>query len=259
MSFAIETIGLTKYFSKVCALENVNLGIAKGELFGLVGPNGAGKTTLLRILSTLILPTSGECYINGYSLSEEKEIQKVKSSINLVSDEERSFYWRLTGRQNLQFFAQLYGISSTGTIKKRIEEIAELLEIEAQLDLMFKDYSSGIKQKMAIARSLINKPQVIFMDEPTRNLDLKIKRKLYGFIKEKLIAEEGRTILLVSHQLDEVAQVCNRIAIIDRGKIVAQGTLEELRQTCQTLEVARIKTDDSSNGSSLEEIFVAVT
>lgn len=258
MSFAIETIGLTKYFSKACVLENVNLGIAKGELFGLVGPNGAGKTTLLRILSTLILPTKGECYINGYRLSEEKEIQKVKSSINLVSDEERSFYWRLTGRQNLQFFARLYGITSQA-IKKRIEEIAELLEIEAQLDLMFKDYSSGIKQKMAIARSLINKPQVILMDEPTRNLDLKIKRKLYGFIKEKLIAEEGRTILLVSHQLDEVAQACNRIAIIDRGKIVAQGTLEQLRQTCQALEVTSVKTEDSSNGSSLEEIFVAVT
>ena len=121
MNYAIDTTGLTKYFSKFCALENINLRVPRAEFFGLVGPNGAGKTTLLRILATLVAPTSGKCLINGYDLSIENHLEGIKRSINLVSDEERTFYWRLTGRQNLHFFASLYDIPSE-IIKKRINE-----------------------------------------------------------------------------------------------------------------------------------------
>lgn len=258
MSFAIETIGLTKYFSRFCALKNINLKVTEGDILGLVGPNGAGKTTLLRILSTLILPTSGECYINGYSVYKDKDMEKIKSSINLVSDEERSFYWRLTGRQNLRFFARLYDISSW-TMKQRIEETAGLLEMETHLDKMFKDYSSGMKQKLAIARSLINNPRVILMDEPTRNLDLKTRRRLYSFIKKELVGKEKISVILASHQLDEVAQVSTHIAIIDKGEIAAQGTLDELRRNYPAATSLNEAYKDEGEGASLDEIFIAAT
>ena len=246
MTLAIETIGLTKRFSGVYPLRDVNLQIKKGEIFGLVGPNGAGKTTLLRILSTLILPTSGDCFINGYNLSKNKDSEKVKSLINLVSDEERSFYWRLTGRQNLEFFAALYNLTRN-KIKQRIREIAYQLEIEDKLDTMFKDYSSGIKQKMAIARSLLNNPEIIFMDEPTRNLDPCAKRKLFDFIQGQLINQEKKTVLLVSHQLDEVSSICHRIAIINQGRIVVAGTLGEL---CSIYKISE---------DNLDKVFIAAT
>lgn len=252
MTSAIETIGLKKYFSKFCALADIDLHVPKGQLFGLVGPNGAGKTTLLRILSTLILPTSGRCLINGYDLSNDRDMTDIKRSINFVSDEERTFYWRLTGRQNLYFFASLYDIPSR-LIRQRIEEAAWLLEIEDKLDSMFKDYSSGIKQKLAIARSLLNRPQLILMDEPTKNLDVKIKKKLYSFMKSELIAGGGMTILMSSHQLDEIAQVCDRIAIIDKGRVIAQGTLNELRQS------EKFIVSSEAGNASLDEIFVAMT
>jgi len=231
MDFVISTRGLTKVFAKHCVLDGINLDIARGKLFGLVGPNGAGKTTFLRILSTLILPTSAGCYINGYSVSNEKDAGRIRSFINLVSEEERSFYWRLTGRQNLRFFGSLYNIQAH-SLENRIKETASLLEIENQLDCMFKDYSSGTKQKMAIARGLLNNPEIIFMDEPTRNLDVKIKRKIYEFIKFKLVDTEGKTIVLASHHLDEVERFCDYILFMDKSKIVMHDTLEQAGMLC---------------------------
>lgn len=261
MPYAIETVNLTKYFTPtpglgrllahpfrkrevVKAVEDVNIQVKRGEIFGLLGPNGAGKTTLLKLLSTLILPTRGEAYVNGYNILKEEA--GVKESIGLVTGEERSFYWRLTGRQNLRFFAILYNLSST-QIKRRIGEVAELLEIEGMLNISFKEYSTGMKQRLSLARSLLPNPQILFMDEPTKSLDPIAAKNLRSFIREKLVSQEKRTVFLTTHQMNEAQEICDRLAIIDKGKIKACGTLTELRK------------EAGLPGADLEKIFAHFT
>lgn len=248
MEFAIETVGLTKYFfprkrfrkRPVKAVEDVNLKIKKGELFAILGPNGAGKTTLLKLLSTLILPTRGTAYLNGHALSQEN---KVKASIGLVTGEERSFYWRLSGRENLLFFAALYNLKRAG---KRIEELIALLRIEG-IDRRVQEYSTGMKQRLALARSLLNDPPVLLMDEPTKSLDPLAAQNLRKLIKERLSAKEGKAVLFTTHRLEEAENFSHRIGIMDKGRLKAQGTLEELRELVQI------------PGSSLQNILEALT
>jgi ABC-2 type transport system ATP-binding protein len=184
VNIAIETTDLSKHFIQkpflgnkktVRAVQNINLQVREGELFGLVGPNQAGKTTLIKLLCTLILPTSGNAIVRGYDTSSQQD--QVKSSIGLVAGEDRSFYWRLTGRQNLHFFTSLYGLSFYDA-KKRINEILDFLEIGEMADVPFQSYSSGIKQRMHIARSLLNDPQVLFLDEAMKSLDPHTAHKL---------------------------------------------------------------------------------
>ena len=261
MSYAIETVNLTKYFTPtpglgrllahpfrkkgiVKAVEEVNIQVKRGEIFGLLGPNGAGKTTLLKLLSTLILPTRGEAYVNGYNVLKDEA--GVKESIGLVTGEERCFYWRLTGRQNLEFFAILYNLSST-QIKKRMGEVAELLEIEGMLNISFKEYSTGMKQRLSLARSLLPNPQILFMDEPTKSLDPTAAKNLRTFIREKLISQQKKTVFLTTHQMNEAQELCDRIAIIDKGQIKACGTLTELRRKAKTPK------------ATMEEIFAHFT
>lgn len=242
MEYAIEILNLTKKFQKtkrfrdifmhpfrkkeILALDKVNLKIKKGELFGILGPNGAGKTTLIKILCTLILPTSGTAYINGYNIVEEEE--QVKASIGLVTGEERSFYWRLTGRQNLEFFASLLGFN-VQKAKKRVIEVLDIVGLKDKAEEKFQNYSTGMKQKMAIARGLINSPEILFMDEPTKSLDPSASHNLREFIKKKLVKEHGKTVFLSTHHLDEAEHLCDRIAIINKN-IKASGTLKELRK-----------------------------
>lgn len=256
MPHAIETISLTKKFRQnrslfrsqkdkvVQAVDGVDLQVRKGELFGLVGPNRAGKTTLLKLLSTLILPTSGKASINGYDILREEE--KVRASIGLVTGGERSFYWRLTGRQNLRFFATLYNLSRLEA-KKRIDELLELLELKEQADVQFQQYSTGIKQRMAVARCLLNDPEVLFMDEPTKSLDPGAAHKLREFIKDELVGRKGKTILFVTHQMAEAEDICDRVAIMDDGKIKACGSMDELRRAV------------GLEGATLDEVFREVT
>ncbi len=258
MSYIIETIDLAKEFRQnksffslrspknkvIRAVDEVNLQVRRGELFGLVGPNRAVKTTLLKLLSTLILPTSGKASVNGYDILREEE--KVRASIGLVTEGERSFYWRLTGRQNLRFFASLYNLSSLEA-KKKIDELLELLEIEEQADIQFQQYSTGIKQRMAVARCLLNDPAVLFMDEPTKSLDPGAAHKLRRFIKDELVGRKEKTVLFVTHQMVEAEEICNRVAIMDDGKIKACGSLDELRK------IAGLE------GATLDEIFREIT
>ncbi len=244
MSFAIEVVSISKQYPKIkslknlilhpftdettTAIEDISFQINEGELFGFLGPNGAGKTTLIRILCTTVLPTSGTAYLNGYDVVKDQ--YQVRNIIGLVTSDERSFFWRLTGRQNLEFFAALYNIPKN-EIRKRIDEMLKLLELNEIADNRFKDYSTGTKQKMAIARGLINNAKIILMDEPTKGLDVETADILRSFIKNKLIGEDKRTVLLTTHHLHEAEKICDKIAIIDRGKIKAFGTLEELRNT----------------------------
>ncbi len=256
MSYAIETVNLTKYFTPtpgiksllapslrkrevIRAVEEVNIQVKGGEIFGLLGPNGAGKTTLLKLLSTLILPTKGTAYINGYQIAKDDE--KIKSSIGLVTGEERSFYWRLTGRQNLEFFAALYNLFRDQT-KIRIEELLNLLEIEKP-DKRFQEYSTGMKQRMALARCLLSDPPILLMDEPTKSLDPLTAKNLRVFIKKELVKRRKKTLLFTTHHLGEVKDLCDRIAIMDQGRIKAWGNLDELRRKVNAPE------------ATLEELF----
>src|SRR3989338_2498774 len=160
MSYLIETIGITKHFPKTTALKGINLQVKEGEIFCLLGPNGSGKTTLLKILATLILPTGGTAYINGFEIISQP--MAVKASIGLVTGEERSFYWRLTGRENLEFYATLYNLRP-GIAKDRINYLINLLKIESP-DRRVGEYSAGMKQRLGIARGLLHDPSVLLMD-----------------------------------------------------------------------------------------------
>lgn len=249
MPNAIDISNLSKtFFSRsspwgkkkaTIVLSDVNLSLKEGECLALLGPNGAGKTTLIKILCSLILPDSGEIKIAGYNINSQGELNK--SKIGLVTGEERSFYWRLTGRQNLDFFATLYSLHPQ-MIKQRIRELTDLLEIE-ELDKPFFNYSTGTKHRLSIARCLIHNPGIIFMDEPTKSLDIESTNKFRNFIKEKLIKEMQKTILFVTHQAQEAEQLADRCAIIDKGGIKICGTPNEikLKFPSHTLEDAYLK------------------
>jgi ABC-2 type transport system ATP-binding protein len=242
LRYTIETHNLTKKFTlpkgfsdffmhpfrkdEITAIEEVNIKIEKGELFGILGPNGAGKTTLIKMLCTLISPTEGTAYVNGYDIA--KDSGKVRESIGFITADERSFYWRLTGRQNLKFFASLHNLYSYDA-EKRVDEVLSLIGLENRANDRFLSYSAGMKQRMAIARGLLNDPAVVFMDEPTRALDPGAAQNLRKFIKEHIITEQEKTVFLSTHHLGEAEQLCDRIVIIDEGKIKVIGTIEELK------------------------------
>lgn len=244
MSYVIETINLTKRFplpksygellmhplrrKTITALENVNIQVKKGEIFGLLGPNGAGKTTLIKILCTLIMPTEGSAFVNGYDVTRNgKHIRKI---FGYVISEERSFYWRLTGRQNLKFFAKLNNIPAC-QINRRIEEVVELTGLRDYINKRFHDYSTGTKQKLAIARGMFTDPQIIFFDEPTRSLDPVTANNLRKFIKEVIVSEKKKTVIIATNNMHEAEELCDRIAIINKGRVKYCGLLEEAKGT----------------------------
>lgn len=243
MAHAIQTNGLTKEFTRgkknTLAVNNVGLEVEDGELFGLLGPNGAGKTTLIKILCCLILPTKGKAQVAGIDIVKNED--KAKSVIGLVSGEERSFYWRLTGRQNLHFFSSLYNLPGAQA-RERINKLLDYLEIK-EADKRFQEYSTGTKQRLAIARGLLHDPGIIFMDEPTKSLDPIAADNLRKFIKEKLVGEQKKTVFFATHNLKEAHELCSRLALMDKGEVKASGTVAQLRQ--QT----------GNPGSSIEEIF----
>ncbi|HDH13549.1 MAG TPA: ABC transporter ATP-binding protein [Nitrospirae bacterium] len=223
------------------ALEDVSFSLKKGKILGVLGPNGAGKTTLLKILATLILPDKGSVLINGWSVGIDDN--KIKSLIGLVSSQERSFYWRLTGRQNLEFFALMYDLENPGN---KIEELFDLFEIDYQ-DNRFDSYSTGMKQKFALMRGLLNDPGLLLLDEPTRSLDYTTSLNFRNFIKENLVLEKGKTVVFTSHNMDEAMHFCDIFMILHKGRLYAMGTLDELRKKI------------NNQTASLGEIFVKLT
>ncbi len=231
MAYLIETSNLTKHFTlkgKICkAVSDVNIKVDEGELLGLLGPNGAGKTTLIKMLCTLILPTRGNAMIGGRDIVKDEKI--VRNSIGLINGGERSFYWRLTGRENLEFFASLYNLTVIET-KKRVNEIVGLLEMKSIIDQPFQSYSTGMKQRMSIARGLLPDPPVLFIDDLSKNLDPNVAETLRLFIKKKLVEERGKTIVLATHDIEEAELICDRIVIMNKGRICKTGTVWELNQ-----------------------------
>ncbi|MGH9392254.1 MAG: ABC transporter ATP-binding protein, partial [Vicinamibacteria bacterium] len=209
----------------VQALERVSFSVDAAQLFGFLGPNGAGKTTLIKILTTLILPTSGRAVVGGADVVHESDA--VKRRIGVIMSDERSFYWRLTGRQNLGFFATLHGFRGRERAR-RIDELLEILGIADKADERFSNYSSGMKQKLAIARGLISDPAILFFDEPTRSLDPISAVQIRSFVRERLVGALGKTVFLTTHNLYEAEEISDRIGIINRGRILAVGTVGEI-------------------------------
>ncbi|MFP3065468.1 MAG: ABC transporter ATP-binding protein [Sulfolobus sp.] len=241
----IETVNLTKIFKikrkEIKALDSVSINVEKGKIGALVGHNGAGKTTLLKILSTLILPTSGDAFVNGYSVTREEK--KVRENIGLVTVSERAFYYRLTALDNLIFFSSLQGLSLSDA-RKRANQLLDFLGLSEWKNVPYMKFSTGMQKKLALARALITDPPVLLMDEPTLGLDLVSAREFRATIR-KLKEEENKTILLSSHYLKEIEELADIIFLIKKGKIVASGTLDELkRMTGKVLEIVTNKIND---------------
>lgn len=227
----------------IVALDNINLSVEKGELFGLLGPNGAGKTTLVKILSTLIIPDKGTALVNGYDILKNPD--KVRASIGVVSSGERSLYWKLTAKENLEYFARLYKVPEEVS-RKRIKELLSMMELEDRANELVEKYSSGMKQKLAIARAILHDPEILLLDEPTLGLDPSFSRSIRNFIKEDLNRKQGKTILLTTHYMEEADQLCDRIAFINKGKIITVDTPEKLKAMIGKHEVLKVVVTNAS-------------
>ena len=221
----------------VPALNRISLRVEKGQIFALLGPNGAGKSTLIKMLCSLILPDRGKIKIAGYDLKTQEA--RARSKISLVTGEERSLYWRLTGRQNLEFFGAMYNLTKA-EIKQRINRINQTLEID-DLDKPFENYSTGMKQRVGLARGLISNPEIIFMDEPTRSMDPSSANNFRIFIKERLAGELKKTVFFATHQTEEAEELADKIAIISKGKIKACGNIAESNLKFGLKKNARLK------------------
>lgn len=215
----------------VTALDEMNLEVRQGEVFGLLGPNGAGKTTLLKILCTLLLPTGGRAIINGHGVVEDP--RRVRQAVGYCLDTERSFYYRLTGRQNLAFFATLNNLPSREATS-RSAEVLEMVGLNGAAGDPFMTYSKGMQQKLGLARALLTNPAVLLLDEPTKSLDPGAAAQFRRFLRSTLAEKLGKTVLLVTHSLEETCECCDRVAIMDQGRIAFQGTGPEVRGFLQT-------------------------
>jgi ABC-2 type transport system ATP-binding protein len=219
------------------ALREVSFDVREGEIFGLIGRNGAGKTTLTKIVATLVQPTEGTVKVTGFDSVRDEE--RVRAQVGLASAEERSFYWRLTVEQNLTFFARLYGLGARAA-RRRIEELIELFELTELRRRRFGELSTGNKQRMSVARALLNSPPVLLLDEPTRSLDPLAAARMRELIGSLARGERRVTVLLTSHNLAEVEELCERIAVISRGRIRAIDTPQNLRAEHRQHERVRI-------------------
>jgi ABC-2 type transport system ATP-binding protein len=232
---AIETRGITRVFesrkgflfgevTRTEALRGVDLSVETGSIFGLLGPNGAGKTTLVKILSTLLLPTSGTALVLGHDVA--KETAWLRPRIGLVLGGERGLYSRVSARENLRYFADLYGIPTLER-EERIRAVLERVGLTESADRRVEEYSRGMKQKLHIARGILHRPQVLFLDEPTIGLDPKSARETRKLVRS--LISDGVTILLTTHYMFEAEELCPELAILSKGRIVARDTVAGLR------------------------------
>jgi len=250
MKPAVETEALTRVFTPkkkegeaVRALDGVDLRIERGELFGILGPNGAGKTTLLKILSTLLLPTSGKAYVAGFDV--ETAYNDVRTRINMVSGGEISGYGLLTVKENLWMFSQFYGIRSKVALK-RIDEMLEEFGLSDKKEAKVRTLSTGQRQKMNVIRGFVTDPDIIFLDEPTLGLDVNASRVIRNYIMDWLKDKPEKTVVLTTHYMVEADELCDRIAIIDNGRILACDTPERLKKmvrmnTTLSMDVSKLK------------------
>jgi ABC-2 type transport system ATP-binding protein len=212
----------------VHALQDVSLNIMEGEVYGVLGPNGSGKTTLLKILSTILTPSSGQARVFGLDIATQDYL--VRDLVALVTAEDRSFYWRLTARENLSFFATLYGLDSV-TAARKINDLFKLFELTKAADRRVGEFSTGMKQKLAIARGLLSSPRLLFLDEPTRGMDPASAHALLSMVQSRLIDYFDNTVILTTHIMREVETLCQRVGVLRYGKLAYSGGPQELKKS----------------------------
>jgi ABC-2 type transport system ATP-binding protein len=260
MNLAIKTTNLGRVYRlrnarkaeprTLTALEGVDLEVRPGELFGLLGPNGAGKTTLIKILTTLLAPTSGTAQVAGYDVV--KETNQIRQRINMVSGGESSGYGLLTVRENLWMFSQFYGMPSAAA-NQRIKELLEVVGMGDRINTKSSDLSTGLRQKMNIVRGFLTDPQVLFLDEPTLGLDVGAARDVRRFVRSWVDDNPTRTLLLTTHYMVEADELCDRVAIINKGKVLACDTPDRLKRSLQHEAIFRMEVSPL-NGMSLSAI-----
>ena len=209
---------------KVKALDSVNICIETGQILGVVGSNGAGKTTLLRILADLLEADSGTVSICGQML--DKDSFRIRSHIGYVSSDERSFFWRLTGRENLEFFARLYGLSA-GQSKRRTAVLIKQFGFENKADQLFRDYSAGMRKKVSVMRSLLHEPSLLLLDEVTNSLDPGSAKMVKDMVRRYVSQQKGCAAVWSTHRLEEISQICDKVVMIDSGRIISGGLVED--------------------------------
>jgi ABC-2 type transport system ATP-binding protein len=242
LQHSIETRDLVRIFKgqdkPVKALDKVSISIEEGEIFGLLGPNGAGKTTLIKVLTTLLLPTSGEAYVGGFDVI--KEPNKVRKIISLVSGGETPGYGILSSKENLWFFSQLYGLSSSSA-KEEIKRLIADLDFEEYANMRMSKLSTGYKQRLNLARGLLNNPKILFLDEPTLGLDVLTSKKLRTYIVDWAKREKKGTVLLTTHYMAEADEMCDRVAIIDRGRILVCDSPLTLKENLKENVIMKVE------------------
>ena len=236
---AITINNLTKKFEDKTALENLSLEVQKGELFGLLGPNGAGKTTMINVICGLIKPTSGTAQILGYDI--QNDLSKIKEQIG-VCIQETAIYPYLTGKENMELFGKLYGMNKK-SIKERTDLLLDKMALTDDAKRVTAKYSGGMKRRLSLALALIHNPQIAFLDEPTVAMDPQSRHAVWDFIKTQ--KQQGKTIILTTHYMEEAEELCDRVGIIDHGKLIALGTPKEL--------IAK------NNVKNLEDVFIQLT
>ena len=237
-----------KKVRQISAVRDISLEIPKGKITGVLGINGAGKTTTIRMLASLITPTSGSLTMDG--VDAVKNHLWVKERINMISGGERNLYWRLTAQENLCYFGSLYGIGKK-ELEERIGELLKTVGLEEAKDIPVERYSKGMKQRLQIARGLINEPEYLFLDEPTLGLDILIAKEIRELI-HSLAKERGKGILLTTHYISEAEELCDYIYVLDQGQIIARGTKEELK------EIFKVKPRMVVQEMSLEEVLMKI-
>jgi ABC-2 type transport system ATP-binding protein len=240
---AIETKNLSRTFNGRKAVQEVTIAVEEGEIFGLLGPNGAGKTTTIRMLTGQLRPTSGEATVTGCDIVRDRG--RMKSKIGVVF-EYQNLYERMTGGENLRFAARLFGSD-----ERRVREMLERIELQDRANDPIRRYSNGMKQRLLIARALIHEPKILFLDEPTKGLDPTASRKIRDLVKE--LAEHGVTILLTTHYMEEADQLCDHLAFLNEGRIVAMDTPQNLKVAHGRRLVRIVRKDGSSRTIQLDD------
>ena len=219
----VELEHVWKYFGEVCAVRDLSLEIYRGEVFGLLGPNGAGKTTTVRMICGLLRPSRGRIRVLGYEVP--RDALKARRYIGLLP-QESDVYELLTGKENLEYFGRLYGLRGE-VLQERVAAALELVGLAHRADDRAGDYSGGMKRRLMVARAIVHDPDLVILDEPTMGLDVFAVRRIRRLIRE--LANQGKTVLLTTNNLEDAERVCDRVAILDRGRLIAVGGLEELK------------------------------
>lgn len=234
----LEVLNLSKKYKNLQAVNKINFSVASGEIVGLLGENGAGKTTTLRMLATMVKPTEGTAKINNYDIIEESS--KVRGEIGILFGGEVGLYDRLTTAENIRYFAQLNGMTKEEA-EKSINELSDILGMKEFINRRVGKFSRGMKQKVAIARSIVHKPSVMLFDEPSTGLDVTASRMVQDFILQ--CKKDNKAIIFSSHSMSEVERLCDRILIIHKGRIIEEGTIAKLKEKYRSNDMEKIFMD----------------